>query len=153
MEDLGEFDNTLVLWIWGDNGASMEGTVTGSFNELTMHNGIPLTDERQLQLSERNGGLDEWGGPIMDPHYSTAWPGRETPRSSEASRSALASGGTRNPLAVHWPDHIAAKGGARTQFTDVIDLAPTILSTKMPCPTPSTASTRSRCTVPASSRH
>ena len=50
IEELGELDNTLILWIWGDNGASMEGTITGSFNELTMQNGIPLTDEMQLQL-------------------------------------------------------------------------------------------------------
>ena len=50
IEELGELDDTLILWIWGDNGASMEGTITGSFNELTMQNGIPLTDEMQLQL-------------------------------------------------------------------------------------------------------
>ena len=56
IEELGELDNTLIIWVWGDNGASMEGTVTGSFNELTMQNGIPLTDEMQLQLSERYGG-------------------------------------------------------------------------------------------------
>ena len=61
IEELGELDNTLILWIWGDNGASMEGTITGSFNELTMQNGIPLTDEMQLQLAERYGGLEEWG--------------------------------------------------------------------------------------------
>ena len=61
IEELGELDNTLILWIWGDNGASMEGTITGSFNELTMQNGIPLTDEMQLQLSERYGGLDAVG--------------------------------------------------------------------------------------------
>ena len=60
IEELGELDNTLIIWIWGDNGASMEGTVTGSFNELTMQNGIPLTDEMQLQLAERYGGLDAW---------------------------------------------------------------------------------------------
>ena len=61
IEELGELDNTLVVWIWGDNGASMEGTITGSFNELTMQNGIPLTDEMQLQLTELYGGLDQWG--------------------------------------------------------------------------------------------
>ena len=61
IEELGELDNTLILWIWGDNGASMEGTITGSFNELTMQNGIPLTDEMQLQLSELYGGLDAVG--------------------------------------------------------------------------------------------
>ena len=54
IDELGELDNTLVIWIWGDNGASMEGTLTGSFNELTMQNGIPLTDEMQLQLAERS---------------------------------------------------------------------------------------------------
>ena len=73
IEELGENDNTLILWIWGDNGASMEGTLTGSFNELTMQNGIPLSDEMQLQLSERYGGLDQWGAAIMDPHYGAAW--------------------------------------------------------------------------------
>ena len=61
IEELGELDNTLIIWIWGDNGASMEGTVTGSFNELTMQNGIPLTDEMQLQLTERYGGIDAMG--------------------------------------------------------------------------------------------
>ena len=49
--ELGELDNTLIIWIWGDNGASMEGTITGSFNELTMQNGIPLTDEMQIRLA------------------------------------------------------------------------------------------------------
>ena len=73
IDELGELDNTLIIWIWGDNGASMEGTITGSFNELTMQNGIPLTDEMQLQLAERYGGIEAWGGQMMDPHYSAAW--------------------------------------------------------------------------------
>ena len=57
----------------GDNGASMEGTITGSLNELTMQNGIPLTDEMQLQLAERYGGIEAWGNQMMAPHYSAAW--------------------------------------------------------------------------------
>ena len=73
IDELGELDDTLVIWIWGDNGASMEGTITGSFNEMTMQNGIPLTDEMQLQLSERFGGMEKWGAQIVDPHYSAAW--------------------------------------------------------------------------------
>lgn len=73
IDELGELDNTLIIWIWGDNGASMEGTVTGSFNEMTMQNGIPLTDEMQLQLAERYGGIEAWGSQTMDPHYSAAW--------------------------------------------------------------------------------
>ena len=127
IDELGELDNTIILWIWGDNGASMEGTVTGSFNELTMQNGIPLTDEMQLQLSERYGGLDEWGGPMMDPHYSAAWAWAGNTPFQWGKQVGSHLGGTRNPLVVHWPDHIADKGGLRTQFTDVIDLAPTIL--------------------------
>ena len=87
IDELGELDDTLILWIWGDNGASMEGTVTGSFNELTMQNGIPLTDEMQLQLSERYGGLDQWGAAIMDPHYGAAWAWAGNTPSSGASRS------------------------------------------------------------------
>ena len=94
IDELGELDNTLVIWIWGDNGASMEGTLTGSFNELTMQNGIPLTDEMQLQLAERYGGMEAWGTEIVAPALR-ARPGRgpATPRSSGASRSARISVG------------------------------------------------------------
>ena len=116
IEELGELGNTLVIWIWGDNGASMEGTITGSFNELTMQNGIPLTDEMQLQLAERYGGIDAWGGELMDPHYSAAWAwagntpfqwgkqvgshlgGRGTPWSSTGLSGSPPPGA---PLAVH----------------------------------------------------
>ena len=65
IDELGELDNTVIIWIWGDNGASMEGTITGSFNEMTMQNGIPLTDEMQLQLAERYGGIGAWGGQMI----------------------------------------------------------------------------------------
>ncbi|MGZ4786040.1 MAG: sulfatase-like hydrolase/transferase, partial [Acidimicrobiales bacterium] len=127
IEELGELDNTLVLWIWGDNGASMEGTITGSFNELTMQNGIPLSDEMQLQLSERYGGLDEWGAPIMDPHYSAAWAWAGNTPFQWGKQVGSHLGGTRNPLVVHWPEHVTDEGGLRSQFTHIIDLAPTIL--------------------------
>ncbi len=127
IEELGELDDTLILWIWGDNGASMEGTLTGSFNELTMQNGIPLTDEMQVQLSERYGGLEQWGAAIMDPHYGAAWAwaGNTPFQWGKQVRSHL--GGTRNPLVVHWPGRIHDTSGLRTQFTHVIDVAPTIL--------------------------
>ena len=106
IEELGELDNTLVLWIWGDNGASMEGSVTGSFNELTMQNGIPLTDEMQLQLAERYGGMDAWGGPMMDPHYSAAWAWAGNTPFQWGKQVGSHLGGTRNPLVVHWPGHV-----------------------------------------------
>ena len=71
--ELGELDNTVIIWIWGDNGASMEGTITGSFNELTMQNGIALTPEQQLSLIDGYGGLDAWGTDAFAPHYASAW--------------------------------------------------------------------------------
>ena len=127
IEELGELDNTLILWIWGDNGASMEGTLTGSFNELTMQNGIPLTEENQLQLAELYGGLDEWGAPIMDPHYSAAWAWAGNTPFQWGKQVGSHLGGTRNPLVVQWPDRVDETGGLRSQFTHVIDVAPTIL--------------------------
>jgi arylsulfatase A-like enzyme len=125
--ELGELDNTVVIWIWGDNGASMEGTVTGSFNEMTMQNGIPLTDEMQLQLAERFGGLDNWGAQIMDPHYGAAWAWAGNTPFKWGKQVGSHLGGTRNPMAVRWPERISDVGGLRSQFGHVIDVAPTIL--------------------------
>lgn len=127
IEELGELDNTLILWIWGDNGASLEGTLTGSFNEMTMQNGIPLSDEMQVRLSERYGGLDEWGAATMDPHYSAAWAWAGNTPFQWGKQVGSHLGGTRNPLVAHWPERIRDEGALRTQFSHVIDLAPTIL--------------------------
>ena len=127
IDELGELDNTLVIWIWGDNGASMEGTVTGSFNELTMQNGIPLTDEMQLQLAERYGGLEAWGAEIMAPHYGAAWAWAGNTPFQWGKQVGSHLGGTRNPMVVHWPDRVPGFGGLRSPFTHVIDIAPTIL--------------------------
>ena len=127
IEELGELDNTLVIWIWGDNGASMEGTITGSFNEMTMQNGIPLTDEMQLQLAERYGGSESWGGPIMDPHYSAAWAWAGNTPFQWGKQVGSHLGGTRNPMVIHWPERILDPGGLRSQFTHVTDVGATIL--------------------------
>ena len=127
IEELGELDNTVVIWIWGDNGASMEGTVTGSFNEMTMMNGIPLTDEMQLQLAERFGGMDKWGAQIMDPHYGAAWAWAGNTPFQWGKQVGSHLGGTRNPMVVRWPERITDTGGLRPQFGHVIDIAPTIL--------------------------
>ena len=154
IEELGELDNTLIIWIWGDNGASMEGTVTGSFNELTMQNGIPLTDEMQLQLSERYGGMDEWGaadhGPALRRRLGVggqhAVPvgqaGRLPPRrDAQPARGALAGARHRSrrpALAVHARDR---RGAARSWTS------PGSRRRR-----PSTGSSRSRCTAPRSPR-
>ena len=136
VEELGELDNTMVVWIWGDNGASMEGTVTGSFNELTMQNGIPLTDEMQLQLAERYGGVEAWGNQMMAPHYSAAWAWAGNTPFKWGKQVGSHLGGTRNPLVVRWPEKVRDDGGLRSQFTHVIDIGPTILDVAgIPMPT------------------
>ena len=128
IDELGDLDNTMIVWIWGDNGASMEGTVTGSFNEMTMQNGIPLTDEMQLQLVERFGGMDEWGGQIMDPHYGAAWAWAGNTPFKWGKQVGSHLGGTRNPMVLSWPGHVDRVEEVRSQFTHVIDVAPTILA-------------------------
>ena len=136
IDELGELDDTLVLWIWGDNGASMEGTITGSFNELTMQNGIPLTDEMQLQLSERYGGIEAWGNQMMAPHYGAAWAWAGNTPFKWGKQVGSHLGGTRNPLVAHWPERISEAGALRSHFTHVIDIGPTILDIAgIPMPT------------------
>ena len=127
IERMGELDNTLIFYIWGDNGASLEGTLTGSFNELTMQNGIPLTPEQQRGLIEAHGGLDSWGGPETAPHCSAAWAWAGNTPFQWGKQVASHLGGSRNPMVVHWPNGISDRGSLRTQFGHVIDLGPTIL--------------------------
>ena len=127
IEEMGDLDNTLVIFIWGDNGASMEGTLTGSFNEWTMINGLPLTDEQQLQLVLKWGGLEAWGTELMAPHYSAAWAWAGDCPFQWGKQVASHLGGTRNPMVVHWPQRITQQGGLRSQFTHVTDVGPTIL--------------------------
>ena len=135
IDELGELDDTLVFWIWGDNGASLEGTITGSFNELTMQNGIPLTDEMQLQLSERYGGVEAWGNQMMAPHYSAAWAWAGNTPFKWGKQVGSHLGGTRNPMVVHWPDGIR-ESSLRSHFTHAIDIGPTILDVAgIPMPT------------------
>ena len=74
IEEMGELDNTLIIYIWGDNGASMEGTITGSFNETTFFNGVVLeADEQMAIIEEKFGGVEDWGGFHTAPHFAAAW--------------------------------------------------------------------------------
>ena len=127
IEEMGELENTVVLWIWGDNGASLEGTPTGTFNEGTTINGLPLTDEEQMQLTLKWGGVEAWGGEMMHPHYSTAWAWASNAPFQWGKQVASHLGGTRDPLVICWPGRIQDTGGLRTQFTHVTDIGPTIL--------------------------
>ena len=95
---MGELDNTLVIYIFGDNGASLEGTITGSFNELTMQNGIALTAEQQLSLIEQYGGLDAWGTDAYAPHYASAWAWAGNTPFQWGKQVASHLGGTRNGM-------------------------------------------------------
>ena len=127
IEEMGELDNTLVIWIWGDNGASMEGTLSGTFNELTTLNGIPLTTEQQMGLLFKHGGLEAWGEDLLAPHYSSAWAWASNCPFDWGKQVASHLGGTRNPLVVRYPKMVSEPGGLRSQFTHVIDVAPTVL--------------------------
>ena len=127
VEEMGELENTLVIYIFGDNGASMEGTLTGSFNELTMQNGIALTPEQQLSLIDGYGGLDAWGTAAYAPHYAAAWAWAGNTPFQWGKQCASHLGGSRNPMVLSWPERIKETGGLRAQFTHCIDIGPTIL--------------------------
>ncbi len=127
IEEMGELDNTVIVWIWGDNGASLEGTPTGTFNEGTMVNGLPLSDEEQMQLALKWGGLEAWGTEMMYPHYSTAWAWAGNTPFRWGKQVASHLGGTRNPMVIRWPARAADAGSIRPQFTHVTDIGPAIL--------------------------
>ena len=128
IEEMGELDNTLIIYIWGDNGASMEGTITGSFNETTFFNGVVLEADEQLKIiEERFGGVEELGGFHTAPHFAAAWAHANNTPYQWGKQMASHLGGTRDPMVVAWPNRIKAGGDLRSQFTHCIDVVPTIL--------------------------
>src|SRR5215470_15252372 len=127
IEEMGDLDNTLVFYIWGDNGSSMEGTITGSFNELTFLNGLVIEPEQQLALIEKYGGIEALGGVHTAPHFAAAWGWAGNTPFQWGKQTSSHLGGTRNPMVVTWPRRIKADNVMRTQFTHCIDIAPTVL--------------------------
>ena len=125
VERLGYGDNTLIFYIWGDNGSSSEGQ-NGTVSELLAQNGIPSTVKQHIAALEKLGGLDALGTPLTDNMYHAgwAWAGSTPYKGTKLLASHL--GGTRNPMAVRWPAKIKADPTPRPQFHHCNDLVPTI---------------------------
>lgn len=121
IRDLGQLDNTLVLYVVGDNGASAEGGANGLFNENAYFNGV----EETLQDTLKH--LDDLGGPLAYNHYAAGWAIAGDTPFTWAKQVASSYGGTRNPLVMFWPKRIKGHGEVRSQWHHVIDVAPTIL--------------------------
>jgi arylsulfatase A-like enzyme len=123
LEDLEVFENTLVYYIIGDNGASAEGTLNGTFNEMIAFNGATAIETPEFMIER----LDEFGGPDSYNHYAVGWAHAMDTPYQWAKQVASHFGGTRNGTIVHWPAGIESRGEVRTQFSHVIDVAPTVL--------------------------
>ncbi len=121
IEAQGELDNTLVIDIQGDNGASGEGGMQGLLNEMTVFNAIP---EDMKEVVRR---MDELGGPTTFNHYPVGWAHAMDTPFQWTKQIASHFGGTRNGMVISWPARIKDKGGLRTQFGSVIDVLPTLL--------------------------
>ena len=121
IEELGELDNTLVIYIQGDNGASAEGGPNGLLNEMTFFNAIPEDFKEVLRR------MDELGGPNTFNHYPIGWAHAMDTPFQWTKQIASHFGGTRNGMVMSWPARIKDKGAIRTQFHHVIDIYPTIL--------------------------
>ncbi|MFD4991180.1 arylsulfatase [Cellulosimicrobium cellulans] len=125
VERLGFADNTIVVYIWGDNGSSGEGQ-NGTISELLAQNGIPSTVEQHIAALEELGGLDALGTPATDNQYHAAWAWAGSSPYQGMKLLASHLGGTRNPMFVSWPGRIEPDRVPRTQFHHVVDLVPTI---------------------------
>jgi arylsulfatase len=117
---LPDADNTIIIYIAGDNGSSAEGGLEGSLNENFFFNGFRETWENNLKA------IDELGGPKHFNHFPSAWAHAMNAPFQWTKQVASHFGGTRNPMIISWPDGISDKGGLRDQFLHVIDIVPTL---------------------------
>ncbi|CAM4461055.1 Arylsulfatase [Mycobacterium basiliense] len=130
LKDASVWDNTLFLYIIGDNGAAPAGGIYGVFNEMMALNG--LDEDVAVVLSK----MDEFGGPKASNEYPVGFAWSMCTPFQFTKQFASHFGGTRNPMIVTWPQRIADRGGLRSQFHHVIDIAPTILEAAgIPAPT------------------
>ena len=121
VEDTGELDNTLVIYIMGDNGASGEGTLQGLFNEIGAGNGVDESLDYLVSM------MDELGGPLGYNQYPVGWAHAMDTPFQWTKQVASHFGGTRNGMVISWPARIKQTGGLRSQFSSIIDIVPTIL--------------------------
>ncbi|WP_187175292.1 arylsulfatase [Algoriphagus sp. AK58] len=129
LEEMGELDNTMIVFIAGDNGSSAEGQMNGMFSEMTYFNQVPETVEDMLKH------YDEWGSANTYPHMAAGWAVATDVPFTWTKQVASDFGGTRNGMIIHWPKGIKAKGEIRSQFGHVIDIAPTVYEvTGVPAP-------------------
>ncbi len=121
VEDMGKLDNTLIIYISGDNGSSAEGTLIGTPNEVAMFNGVNVPVEEQLKL------YDVWGTDRTYNHMAVAWTWAFDTPYKWTKQIASHFGGTRQGMCIAWPARIKDAGGIRNQFHHVVDIVPTIL--------------------------
>jgi arylsulfatase A-like enzyme len=122
VEDMGKLDDTLIIYISGDNGGSAEGTLVGTPNEVAALNGVPVPVEDQLKFF-----YDVWGSDQTYNHMAVGWTWAFDTPFSWTKQIASHFGGVRQGMAISWPGHIKDAGGIRAQFHHVIDIVPTIL--------------------------
>jgi arylsulfatase A-like enzyme len=122
VEDMGKLDNTLIIYISGDNGSSAEGTLIGTPNEVASFNGVNIPVEDQLKYF-----YDVWGSDQTYPHMTVNWSWAFDTPFKWTKQIASHFGGTRQGMAIAWPKAIKDAGGIRTQFHHMIDIVPTIL--------------------------
>ena len=122
VEDMGKLDNTLIIYINGDNGTSSEGTLNGTPNEVAMFNGVNVPVEDQLKYF-----YDAWGSDKTYPHMAVPWAWAFDTPFPWTKQIASHIGGVRQGMTISWPKVIKDKGGIRNQFHHVIDIVPTIL--------------------------
>ena len=129
VQDLGELDNTLIIYISGDNGASAEGMLDGTPNEFTTFNGVAVPIKAQYLF------YPFWGSDKTFPHYAAEWAWAMDTPFKWVKQVPSHFGGTAQGMAMSWPGHITDVGGIRRQFHHVVDIVPTILeATGIPAP-------------------
>jgi arylsulfatase A-like enzyme len=121
LQEAGVLDDTLFIYIVGDNGASAEGGPEGTYNEMMALNGI-IGNASQMM-----NHIDDWGSPNTFPHYAIGWAWAGDAPFQWTKQIASHYGGTTNGVVIHWPARVKAKGETRSQFTYITDVAPTVL--------------------------